>query len=129
LLKEQIFEGLVRFNSNTTDSEPALATEWTASSDGLSYEFALRNDVVFHDKTPFNAQAVATSFLRQIDEKNQFHTPDMAYAGTDFPSVKDVEPIDDYHLTIFLTQPSPRLLGSLADFPAAVLSPTSVAAF
>ena len=42
----------------------AARTEWEASDDGLSYTFTLRDDVTFHDGTPFNAEAVCTNFDR-----------------------------------------------------------------
>lgn len=41
---------------------PALATEWEANEDYSEFTFKLRGDVTFHDGTPFNADAVKTSF-------------------------------------------------------------------
>ncbi|MEG0270268.1 MAG: ABC transporter substrate-binding protein, partial [Clostridia bacterium] len=35
--------------------EPELATEWSCSSDGLTWTFKLREDVKFHNGEPFNA--------------------------------------------------------------------------
>jgi peptide/nickel transport system substrate-binding protein len=46
---------------------PWLATTWTASDDGLQYDFTLRQDVSFHDGTPFNAAAVCFNFDRIAD--------------------------------------------------------------
>lgn len=43
---------------------PGLATEWTVSEDGLTYTFVLRDDVQFHDGTPFNAEAVQYNLER-----------------------------------------------------------------
>ena len=37
---------------------PGLAERWEVSDDGLTYTFYLRDDVKFHDGTPFNAKAV-----------------------------------------------------------------------
>jgi peptide/nickel transport system substrate-binding protein len=42
--------------------EPALATAWTISEDGLTYTFKLRDDVLFHDGTKLTAQDVAFTF-------------------------------------------------------------------
>ncbi|MFH0071158.1 ABC transporter substrate-binding protein, partial [Peribacillus sp. NPDC056705] len=47
--------------------KPWLATEWEISEDGLSYTFKLREDVKFHDGTPFNAEAVKYNFDRILD--------------------------------------------------------------
>jgi peptide/nickel transport system substrate-binding protein len=43
---------------------PSLAESWTASKDGLSYEFVLRKGVVFHNGDPFTAEDVKFSFER-----------------------------------------------------------------
>lgn len=40
---------------------PALATEWTASGDGLRWTFTLREGVSFHDGTAMTAEAVANA--------------------------------------------------------------------
>src|SRR5207248_1311081 len=37
---------------------PGLATAWTISTDGLTWDFTLRSDVAFHDGTPLDANAV-----------------------------------------------------------------------
>ena len=43
---------------------PSLAESWTASKDGLTYEFVLRKGVVFHNGDPFTAEDVKFSFER-----------------------------------------------------------------
>src|SRR5690606_4737969 len=53
-----VYDGLVRNTPGTLEIEPALATDWTISDDGLEYTFNLREGVTFHDGTPFNAEAV-----------------------------------------------------------------------
>ncbi|MCI0396188.1 MAG: peptide ABC transporter substrate-binding protein [Chloroflexi bacterium] len=50
---ENIFVGLTRFNHQAVTIEPALATEWQVSDDGLTWTFHLRDDI-------FWVQAVAT---------------------------------------------------------------------
>lgn len=40
----------------------ALATEWEPNADYSEFTFKLRDDVTFHDGTPFNAEAVKISF-------------------------------------------------------------------
>ncbi|OIQ26184.1 MAG: hypothetical protein BM555_06530 [Crocinitomix sp. MedPE-SWsnd] len=50
---DQILEGLVKYNPKTLELEPALATEWTVSEDGLTYEFTLREGVKFQDNSCF----------------------------------------------------------------------------
>ncbi|MFT4030278.1 MAG: ABC transporter substrate-binding protein [Protaetiibacter sp.] len=43
---------------------PEVATEWTVADDGLSIEFQLRDDVVFHDGSAVTADDVVYSFER-----------------------------------------------------------------
>ena len=67
-INENLFEGLTRYKNGSAEIEPALAESWTTSEDGLSYVFNLRSGVTFHDGTPFDAKAVETNFVRQLDE-------------------------------------------------------------
>ncbi|WP_394938489.1 ABC transporter substrate-binding protein [Psychromicrobium sp. YIM B11713] len=60
----QIFEGLVTVDPVTGDPAPALATSWNSLSNGLGYEFTLRENVRFQDGQPFNAAAVCANFNR-----------------------------------------------------------------
>lgn len=59
-----IYEGLLVYTGGTPDVKPALATDYEASEDGLTWTFHLRQGVTFHDGTPFNATAVKYSFDR-----------------------------------------------------------------
>ena len=43
---------------------PSLAESWTASKDGLTYDFVVRNGVKFHNGDPVNAEDVKFSFDR-----------------------------------------------------------------
>jgi peptide/nickel transport system substrate-binding protein len=53
---------------------PCLATAWHESPDGLTYDFALRQGVTFHNGDPFTAEDVTLSFER--------------YKGTEAPELK-----------------------------------------
>jgi peptide/nickel transport system substrate-binding protein len=46
------------------DNTPSLAESWTASKDGLTYEFVLRKGVKFHNGDPVTAEDVKFSFER-----------------------------------------------------------------
>ncbi len=72
-INENISEGLTRYKNGTAEIEPALAESWTASDDGLTYVFKIREGVTFHDGTPLDAKAVETNFLRQLDPENPLH--------------------------------------------------------
>lgn len=59
----QMYDSLVALDDERQPT-PWLATEWAMSSDGLTYTFTLRDDVVFHDGTPFDAAAVCFNLDR-----------------------------------------------------------------
>ncbi len=65
---DPMYEGLTRFNQQL-EIVPALATEWQASADGLTWTFKLRKNVIFHDRTKFDADAVIASFERMLDPR------------------------------------------------------------
>jgi len=81
-----VYEGLVRYKPNSIQVEPALATSWTVSPDGLTYTFHLRPGVKFHDGTTMDSTAVMGSFERRtavnsspaymLAAVNHYETPD-----------------------------------------------------
>ena len=54
--------------------KPWLAESWDISDDGLTYTFKLREDVKFHDGTPFNAEAVKYNIERLLDPATKAET-------------------------------------------------------
>ncbi len=64
----QMFEGLLDIEPGGAEVVPGLATEWTSNEEGTSWAFTLRDDVTFHDGTPFNAEAVCANFERMFDQ-------------------------------------------------------------
>src|SRR5246127_516643 len=79
---------------------PSLAESWTQSKDGLSYEFALRKGVKFHNGDPVTAEDVKFSFER--------------YRGASHDLIKDriaaVETPDLGHIRFQLKAPWPDFL-------------------
>jgi peptide/nickel transport system substrate-binding protein len=67
---DNLYEQLVAYKDESTDTEPGLATSWDISPDGLTYTFHLREGVTFHDGTPFNANAVVFSIGRMMKDRN-----------------------------------------------------------
>src|ERR671937_429047 len=79
---------------------PSLATRWTESSDGLSYDFELRQGVKFHNGDPFTAEDVKFSFERYKG----------ASAGELKQKVKAVEIVNAHHVRFHLYEPWPDFL-------------------
>jgi peptide/nickel transport system substrate-binding protein len=71
-----LFNGLVQLDDQLR-VQPCLAKSWNISSDGLEYQFVLRNDVFFHDDPAFSggkgrkmvASDVVFSFNRLLDSE------------------------------------------------------------
>ena len=114
-----IFDSLV-VQAPDNSIKPWLATEWTVSDDGKSYTFKLRNDVKFHDGTPFNAEAVKYSFDRIIDPKTQAKN-----AVALLKPYKSSEVIDEYTIKINLETPSTAFLSNLSQAMLGIVSPTA----
>ncbi len=99
--------------------QPGLATSWTASDDGLVYTFELRDDVTFHDGTPFNAEAVKFMFerIKNPDSKS-------LNIGAIGP-FESATVVDEFTVEIRLSEPWGAFLTNVSE---PHLSPTSPAA-
>ncbi|AET70806.1 ABC-type dipeptide transport system, periplasmic component [Desulfosporosinus orientis DSM 765] len=119
-----IYEGLLKYNKDSTKVEPSLAKSWDVSPDGLTYTFHLQEGVKFQDGTDFNAEAVKFNIDRQLPPQV---TEDMAYAPFVYGSVKDVEVVDTNTVKINLKAPSTPFLNNLAMIMAApMISPKAL---
>lgn len=65
--KLQIMENLVDADETGT-LRPGLASEWSASEDGLTWEFILRDSVQFHDGSTFDAEAAVFALSRAWEQ-------------------------------------------------------------
>lgn len=119
-----IYEGLLKYNKESTKVEPCLAESWEVSKDGLSYTFHLRKGVKFQDGTDFNADAVKFNIDRQLAPKV---TEDMTYASFVYGSVKNVEVVDANTVKINLKDASTPFLNNLAmSLGAPIVSPKAL---
>ncbi|MCD7772928.1 MAG: ABC transporter substrate-binding protein [Ruminococcus sp.] len=118
----QIYEGLLQYEDDSTEVKACLAKDWEISDDGLVYTFYLQEGVKFHDGTDFNAEAVKYNVERNTINK----TEDMTYADFVWGYVSGVEVVDEYTVNITLSQPSTPFLANLAMvFGAPMVSPTA----
>ncbi|RMF78222.1 MAG: ABC transporter substrate-binding protein [Chloroflexi bacterium] len=63
---KQFYDAPFRYVGNPPVVEPWLAESWEVSDDGLVYTINLRQDAVFHDGSPVNADAVVFSAERLL---------------------------------------------------------------
>jgi peptide/nickel transport system substrate-binding protein len=100
---------------------PQLATEWSTSEDGMQLTMKLREGVVFHDGTPFNAEAVAANIKRS-------QTLDESRRKSELKSIASTEVIGEYEVRFNLTAPDATVVAQLADRAGMMISPTAAEA-
>jgi len=102
-------------------AETSLAASWDVSDPRMA-TFNLRKNVVFHDGTAFNAEAVKFNIERLLDPATKA-TPRAA-----FGPVERVEVVDEHVVRFHLKRPWGSMLGMLADRGGAMNSPAAVKA-
>jgi len=123
---DNIFEGLVEYESGSTEIKPCLAESWDVSEDGTEIVFDLRKGVKFHDGTDFNADAVVFSFERQYNPEHPYHQyGEWPYWGYMFSDIEKMEKIDDYTVKLTLKAPNASIMTSLAMFTVCIVSPSN----
>src|SRR5260221_10483742 len=109
-----VYDGLLRVTKDGASVEPALATTWETSADGLTWTFHLRPGVMFSDGTPLTSNDVKVSL-------------DLARAGTrtvwkdNYKAIKEIQTPDSATVNIILSEPHAPLLSELAMFPAWIM--------
>lgn len=116
-----VFDNLINRDGNTGELHPNLATDWSVSDDGLVWTFELRDDVVFHDGTPFNAEAAAFNFMRMIDPATESQ-----YARFEIGPLEEARAVDSHTLELAFTSPYGPLPSALTTYAMAMMSPTAV---
>jgi peptide/nickel transport system substrate-binding protein len=118
----QVWEPLIRYN-DSFELEPALATGWELSADGLVWTFHLRDDVVFSNGTPFNSAAVVANVAHA---KASSGRPSLFLGGINFPEIYGdpvVAAVDDDTVTFTYAKPYPLLPYAIANHYSAQFEP------
>lgn len=126
-VQHQIYDRLLGTEPGTTTLIPSLATEWSASADGLLWTFKLRQGIKFHDGTDFNAEAVRANFNRWWDPADPLGFRDAGKTYSSWSSLfggfkgdpnsllQEIKVVDASTIQFRLAQP-------FAAFPAAIAS-------
>jgi len=110
-------DSLYTYEPGTTNLKPQLATAMPEiSEDGITYTIPLRDGVKFHDGTPFNAEAMAFSLQRFMENGGK---PSFLLAD----AVESVEATGDLELTVKLKQPFSAFTALLAFTGTCAVSP------
>jgi len=104
---------------------PMLALSAEPSADRKSWTIRLRHGVVFHDGTPFNADAVVQHWSRMLDPANKFQSRFI------IQPIQSVVKVDDYTVRFQLEHPwilFPLILASPRGTMLTIPSPAAVSA-
>ncbi len=108
-----VWESLVYLDKNL-EPEPWLAENITASEDGKTWTFELREGVSFHDGHSFNAEAAKFNIVRLSEH------PETADS---YQHMEEVRAVDTYTLEIELDRPLPAFPVMISYFSSAMFSP------
>jgi len=113
------YETLLKYDPLAEDKMiKVLATDYSTSSDDLTWTFHLRKGVKFHDGTDFNAEAVKFS----IDRTMRINKG----AAYIWDAVDKINVVDDYTVEFKLKYPAPIDLISTSTYAAFIMSPTAL---
>jgi glutathione transport system substrate-binding protein len=116
-----IYEGLVGLDRDL-NLVPELATSWDINAEATEITFTLREGVMFHDGTEFNADAVKAYFDWAIDPDNSLG----GRARSIFEDVDTVDVIDPTTVRFTLSQPNGAMIFNFTLANGRILSPTAI---
>lgn len=119
---KSLFDGLMDYKPGTTELIPDLAESYTISPDGLTYNFKLRKDVVFHNGRGLTSADIKYSIERSVNPETQspgqgFFWQIAGYEAMVSGEAKELSGIttpDDYTVIINLSQPDATFLHIVA---------------
>jgi peptide/nickel transport system substrate-binding protein len=117
-----LFDGLMGFESGTTNVVPYLAESYTVSPDGVTYKFTLRNDAKFHNGRAVKAEDVVYSLDRVVDPATkspgqEFFSSILGFearASGKSTQLEGVRAVDDRSIEIKLSHPDASFLQIMA---------------
>jgi peptide/nickel transport system permease protein/peptide/nickel transport system substrate-binding protein len=113
-----IFDTLIEWEYETLEARPGLAESWSFA-DPLTLVLNLRQNVVFHDGTPFNAEAAKFNLDRgRQDQRSNIKA--------DLVTVASVEITGPHQVALKLSQPDTALPLILSDRAGMMSSPKAV---
>jgi len=87
-----------------------LATSWDVSKDGLTYSFKLRDNVKFHDGSPFTSADVKASYDRIVNPPQGV----VSLRRAAYSDIKAIETPDAHSVVFKLSAPNASMLANFA---------------
>lgn len=120
--QKTMLEGLVGFDKDMKVI-PVLAEEYSANEDATEFTFKLRQNVKFHDGTPFNAEAVKINFDRLADPNSGLKRHSL------YSLIKSTEVISEYEVKFTLSEPFGAMINTFAHPAGLIHSPKALEEF
>lgn len=117
-----VYEPLLYYDPVRGEHIPALAESWESNEDGTVWTFRLRRGVIFHDGTPFTAEAVKLSIERARD----IYRETGRGSGYIWDSVEEIEIVDDYTVRFKLAYPQRVDMLASAIYAGYIFSPSAL---
>jgi peptide/nickel transport system substrate-binding protein len=122
LVMLSLFDTLVQVGPDGS-FQPDLAESWEYSDDATTFTYKLREDVKFHDGTPFNAEAVKFSLERFLDPEAR---QGGGYAFFQPDKLDSIDVLDEYTVRIKYKEPFAPFMTAITGPNLAPVSPTAV---
>lgn len=106
-----MYDSLTQWDLSSYDNPsvllPALATSWEVNPDDQTkWIFKLRDDVEFHDGSPFNADAVVWNVEKVLnDQAEQFDPSQVGVTASRMPTLRSAKKIDDFTVELTTSEP------------------------
>lgn len=120
----QVYDTLLYRHPASKDLVAGLARAWSLSADGLVLTMQLREDVVFHDGSKFNAAAVAANLARILAPGNEARADDALLQRYSHSEV-----VDEHSIRIVLREPWSPLPDALTQPDFAIAGPAALNAW
>lgn len=124
LYGRQVLDTLLSEDPDTGEFAPYLAESWQSLDDGSTYEFTLRDDVMFSNGEELTAQVVADNFetLWSLAEQGVATT-----AGAYLRGYDHAEAVDEQTVRVEFTEPNAGFLQANTEGQFGIIAPESLA--
>jgi peptide/nickel transport system substrate-binding protein len=135
----QLYDGLLKFNLLLSTAQhgntgfasapppiiPGLASSYTVTPDATTWTFKLRSNVIFHDGTPWNADAAVFNIERMCDKSSPLYQPTLnSTGGIVVQSIASATKVDEMTVQVKTSEPWSYLPDQLCLLPFG--SPTAI---